>query len=129
MTIFSEVRTKLLANGAVNTRVAGKKIYNNKLPEGYELDCITIQLVDDIPITTHSGQGDLNRPIFQLSHFAANHREAAEMDVETRAVLEGYRGDLGSFTGVAILRVDSHDDLEPELDVAIRITEYQVWHN
>jgi hypothetical protein len=129
MSLITDIRTKLLADSAVLARV-GDRIYNNRLPQNISnpalKQCaIVISTLDDQPVDAYDKQYSI-KPSVEIIHFGPSHKVAEEMEAETRAVLEGYRGSLGS-RNVTIMRIDSRDDLEPDLDIAMKVTEYRVW--
>ncbi len=129
MTLIADLRTKLLADSAVSTRV-GTRIFNNRLPQRKSTataiePSIIISVLDDVPVGALDKQYSI-KPTVQLTHFAPNHQVSDEMEAETRAVLESYQGTLGS-RNVRIVRLDARDDIEPELDAAIKVAEYRIW--
>lgn len=128
-TLLGNLRTLLLANGAVSARVGTSRIYNNRMPQNPVLPAILLTLLSDQPILSHSSANSIKRPTVEIMHFAGDHAVAETMDGETRAVLEGFRGAMGTLSAVTILRTDSRDDTEPDLGLAYRTAEYQIWHN
>lgn len=128
-TLKTNLRTMLLANSTVSARVGGSRIYDLRLNERPELPAIAMMGEMDMPVVTHSSATDLNRPIVSLYHFAETGEIADAMEKETRAVLEGFRGDMGTFEGVTILRISTDEDIEPELGMAYTKSDYQIWHN
>lgn len=130
MTLIADIRTLLLADSAVNTRVGGERIYNNRLPQrkstATAIDpAIVLSVLDDVPVGALDRQYSI-RPSVQVNHFGPDHRVSEEMEAETRAVLESYQGLLGGIS-VRIIRTDARDDIEPDLDIAMKVSEYQVW--
>lgn len=129
MNIVAAIRNLLLDNEAIVTRV-GDRIYDNRLPQdiskpGLALSAIVLITLDDLPADTLDKQYDI-KPTMIVQHFGATHKVTREMDAETRAVLQGYQGPLGD-GAATIMRIDSRDDLEPDLDIAMKISEYRIW--
>lgn len=135
MSLITDIRNFLLADDAIAERIGedgegNGRIYNNRLPQDISTPAlkqcaITISLLDDLPIDASDAQFSI-KPTIEINHFAPNHKVAEEMEAETRAVLESYRGSLGSRV-VTIMRLDTREDLEPDLDIAMRTSEYRIW--
>lgn len=135
MNLITEIRNLLLANTAVRTRVGGDghgsgRIYNGRLPQNVTIPVtiepsILIKIEDDEPVDALDKQYSI-RPTIELKHFALDNGVTEEMEKETRTVLESYQGSLGS-TSVRIVRLNAHDDVDPDLDMAFKSSLYRVW--
>lgn len=107
---------------------AGARIYPNTLPQGVTLPAMRYFQVSDPPEHTQSGRSKLRHPRWQLDCYADTYLAARTLAGQVIAVIDGYKGAMGSSTCQAGFQEDVRDNHDPELKRHWVSVDAEIWY-
>ncbi len=127
MSIETDLRTHLVADGPVNADVAGR-IYPLKLPQNPTYPAITYYVVGVGQHRSLSGPGDRERPHFMVHCWAATEAAAQDLASDVRTALDGFKGTMGTTEVSSVKFNDWNDQFEDVPEVYRRICDFVIAH-
>lgn len=112
MTIETDLRTKVLADSAVSSRV-GTRMYPGEAPQGVAYPFLTYQVISAQSTQHLGGKSNMHDPLIQIDAWALTAVETWQLANEVRAAIEAFRGTMGSFW-VQRIFLDNWQDMPPE---------------
>jgi len=120
------IRDLLLANNAVKA-IVGTRVYPGKLPQRPELPAIRYFRVSGGRPVSHSGGSGLDGARVQFDCLAGTYQAAKALGSALRAVLQGYKGTVGSVVIQACFFMDDSDDYGPESETWRYRADFRIW--
>lgn len=133
MTIESDVRTRLVANGTIAT-LASTRVYPVILPQDPTLPALTISKVSDQGLHNLVGKAGRSMPRMSIHSWGHSYADAKAMSVAVRNAMDGFIGRLGdgnspeSFRSAVIKFDNEIDDYEEDTGFYRVIQDYMLNH-
>jgi len=120
------LRLFLLQHPGIAAEV-GDRIYPQPLPQGVKLPALTYHDVSDTSSLSSDGPDCVQRPRYQIDHWATTRAEARRVERATRQALHGYAGSWpgGGRVGV-VSRINGWTRYEPEEKLFRAIADYRI---
>lgn len=112
-----------------NRTDAGSRVYPKRLPQQASLPALTYTVIDDPGEHSHDGASNLAHPRVQVDCWGSTPLQAAQLDDQVRAVLDGYQGPMGTLSVHGAMRQDARQDDDPDTGRYWVSADYIVWHS
>lgn len=125
------IETALYAEMVADTGIAAlvsTRVYPVQLPQSPTLPAITYQRISGSR-TYVMGQPSINaNPRFQITSWGATYSSAQSVAAAIRALLDGFKGELGSDKHAGVRLVNDYDISDPETGRYGIAADYIIWH-
>ena len=130
MSIETGLYAYLTANSGVSA-IVSTRLYPLKLPQGATLPALAYQLISNArPHDITAGPTGHAFPRFQITSYAESYSAAKSLAAAVRSALDGYRGAMGSETGVGgVALIGERDSFETETEYPSVQQDYLIPHS
>ena len=90
------------------TALVGQRIYPDEIPQGTKLPCVCYIKISDIKEHQYIGQDSFERPVYQLTAFAATKPSARQVTNQLKAALSDYCGDM---SGIEVQKIELQTEM------------------